>query len=163
MLEQLVTSLLQVCYNLCLLRACLHGSRAVPVSEILLCSYFYGKNYCVFIWTSGLVRLLRSRLKEGRFRLPGWKFLHINTHKRANLVSGINNCQNNKIVLSSGMKFSHINKRNSSRLPGCLTKPAWLPYKQALRENIVCFARCMLEVSFLVAVILSCSYIKMES
>jgi hypothetical protein len=29
-----------------------------------------------------LARLPRSRLKEARYRLPGWKFLHINTHKR---------------------------------------------------------------------------------
>jgi hypothetical protein len=43
----------------------------------------------VFIWTSGLARLPISRLKEARSHLPGWKFLHINTHKRTSLVAGM--------------------------------------------------------------------------
>ena len=65
------------------------AKRDSPVSEISLCSYFYSKNYRAFIWTSGLARLPRSRLKEARSRLPGWKFLHINTHKRASPVAGM--------------------------------------------------------------------------
>ena len=64
------------------------AKRDSPVSEISLCSYFYSKNYRAFIWTSGLARLPRSRLKEARSRLPGWKFLHINTHKRASRLPG---------------------------------------------------------------------------
>jgi hypothetical protein len=63
------------------------AKRDSPVSEISLCSYFYSKNHRAFIWTSGLARLPRSRLKEARSRLPGWKFLHINTHKRASPVA----------------------------------------------------------------------------
>jgi hypothetical protein len=65
--------------------------RDSPVSEISLGSYFYSKNYRAVIWTSGLARLPRSRLKEARSRLPGWKFLHINTprHKRASPVAGM--------------------------------------------------------------------------
>ena len=106
------------------------AKRDSPVSEILLCSYFYSKNYCAFIWT---------RLKEARSRLPGWKFLHINTHKQARLVARmkvqryrrklflttVKTIQCNKIVPASGMKFSHINTRET-RLPGCLAKRASL-------------------------------------
>jgi hypothetical protein len=92
------------------------AGRASPVSEISLCSYFHSKSYCAFIWTSGLSRLPRSRLKEERSCLPGWKFLHINTHKRASrdkslktlLQAIFNNCQNNKIVPTSGMNYFYI-------------------------------------------------------
>jgi hypothetical protein len=81
-------------------------------------------------------------LEKARSRLPGWKFLHINTHKRASPVAGMKvqryrrklflttktmSKQYNVTKLSrqAGMKFSHINtKRNSSRLPGCLAKLA---------------------------------------
>ena len=107
------------------LRACLYGQRDSPVSEISLCSYFCSKNYRAFIWTGGLARLPRSRLKEARSRLPGWKFLHINTRKRASPVAGmkvqryrrklflttVKTIQCDKIVPASGMKFSHINTR----------------------------------------------------
>jgi hypothetical protein len=47
------------------LRAYLYGSRAGLISEILLCSYFYSKNYLPF------TGLPRSRLKEARSRLLG--------------------------------------------------------------------------------------------
>ena len=70
-------------------------------------------------------RLPRSRLKEARSCLPGWKFLHINIYKRAIPVAGmkvqgyrrnlflttVKTIQCNKIVPASGMKFSHINTR----------------------------------------------------
>ena len=72
------------------------AKRDSPVSEISLCSYVYSKNYRAFIWTSGLARVPRSRLKETRSRmketrsrLPGWKFLHIKTYKRARPVAGM--------------------------------------------------------------------------
>jgi hypothetical protein len=64
--------------------------------DLAVYSYFDSKNYHAFIWTSGLARLPRSRLKEPRSRLkeprsrlPGWKFFHINTHKRASPVARI--------------------------------------------------------------------------
>ena len=58
-------------------------------------------------------------------RLPGWKFLHINTHKRASPAAGmkvqryrrklflttVKTIQCNKIVPVSGITFSHINTR----------------------------------------------------
>ena len=101
------------------------AKRDSPVSEISLCSYFYSKNYRAFIWTSGLARLPRSRLKEARSRLPGWEFRHINTHKRAGPVAGmkvqryrrklflttVKSMSKQEIVPASGMKFSHINTR----------------------------------------------------
>ena len=98
------------------------AKRDSPVSLISMCSYFYSKNYRAFIWTSGLARLPRSRLKEARSRLPGWKFLHINTHKRASPASG--------------MKFSHINTReiHPAYWAVSLSGPARLPYKQALSQ-----------------------------
>ena len=83
-----------------------------------------------------------SRLKEARSRLPGWKFLHINTHKRASPVAGmrvqryrrklflkqLNNCQINvktrKLPGKRDEIFSYKHKRNSSRLPSCLAKRA---------------------------------------
>jgi hypothetical protein len=123
------------------------AKRDSPVSEISLCSYFYSKNHRAFIWTSGLARLPRSRLKEARSRLPGWKFLHINTHKRASPVAGmkvqryrrklflttVKTIQCNKIVPASGMKFSHINTReiHPAYRAVSLSGPARLPYKQA--------------------------------
>ena len=124
------------------------AKRDSPVSEISLCSYFYSKNHRAFIWTSGLARLPRSRLKEARSRLPGWKFLHINTHKRASPVAGmkvqryrrklflttVKTIQCNKIVPASGMKFSHINTReiHPAYRAVSVSGPARLPYKQAL-------------------------------
>jgi hypothetical protein len=63
--------------------------RNSPVSEISLCSYFYSKKYCAFTWTNRLFQLLRYRLKEARSRLLGWKFFHINSHKRASPVAGM--------------------------------------------------------------------------
>jgi hypothetical protein len=115
--------------------------------NIHLCLQMYAKYYRAFIWTSGLARLPRSRLKEARSRLPGWKFLHINTHKRASPVAGmkvqryrrklflktVKTIQCNKIVPASGMKF-HINTReiHPAYRTVSLTGPARLPYKQAL-------------------------------
>ena len=115
------------------------AKRDSPVSEISLCSYFYSKNYRAFIWTSGLARLPRSRLKEARSRLPGWKFLHINTHKRASPVAGMKVQRYRRKLFLTTVKsmskqencpgkrdeiFSYKHKRNSSRLPGCLAKRA---------------------------------------
>ena len=101
------------------------AKRDSPVSEISLCSYFYSKNYRAFIWTSGLARLPRSRLKEARSRLPGCEFRHINTHKgacpvarmkvqrygRKLFLTTVKTIQCNKVVPVSGMKFSHINTK----------------------------------------------------
>jgi hypothetical protein len=84
--------------------------------------------------------LPRSRLKEARSRLPGWEFLHINTHKRASPVAGmkvqrcrrklflttVKTTQCNKIVPASGMKIHPAYRAVS------LSGPARLPYKQAL-------------------------------
>jgi hypothetical protein len=83
-------------------------------------------------------------------RLPGWKFLHINTHKRASPVAGMKvqryrhklfltsvktiskqrNCPGN----ASGTKFSHINTReiHPAYRAVSLSGPARLPYKQIL-------------------------------
>ena len=107
----------------CRLRACLHGSRAGPLSE-----------------------------KEVRSRLPGWKFLHINTCKRASPVYGmkvqryrcklflttVKTIQCNKIVPASRMKFSHINTReiHPAYRAVSLSGPGRLPYKQALNHGI---------------------------
>ena len=126
------------------------AKRDSPVSEISLCSYFYSKNYRAFIWTSRLARLPRSCLKEARSRLPGWKFLHINTHKRASPVAGMKVQRYRRKLFLTTVKsmskqencpgkrdeiFSYKHKKNSSRLPGCLAKrPARLPYKQAQRQ-----------------------------
>ena len=126
------------------------AKRDSPVSEISLCSYFYSKNYRAFIWTSRLAQLPRSRLKEARSRLPGWKFLHINTRKRASPVAGmkvqryrrklflttVKTIQCNKIVPASGMKFAHINRRqiHPAYRAVSLSGPARLPYKQALSQ-----------------------------
>jgi hypothetical protein len=43
-------------------------------------------------------------------------------------------CQNNKIVLASEMKFSHINTREiyPANRAVSLSGPAWLQHKQAL-------------------------------
>ena len=105
------------------------AKRDSPVSEISLCSYFYSKNYRAFIWTSGLARLPRSRLKEARSRLPGWKFLHINTHKRASPVAGMKVQRYRRKLFLTTVKsmskqenwpgkrdeiFSYKHKRNSS-------------------------------------------------
>jgi hypothetical protein len=92
------------------------GKRDSPVSEISLCSYFYSKNYCAFIWTRGLAWLPRFSLERGEI--------------------SSNQCQNNKIVPASGMKFSHKNTReiHPAYRAVSLTGPARLPYKQALRE-----------------------------
>ena len=115
------------------------AKRDSPVSEISPCSYFYSKNYRAFIWTSGLARLPRSRLKEARSRLPGWKFLHINTHKRASPVAGMKVQRYRRKLFLTTVKsmskqqncpgkrdeiFSYKHKRNSSRQPGCLAKRA---------------------------------------
>ena len=69
----------------------MHGSRAGPLSKTSRCVelYFYSKNYRASIWTSGIARLPISRLKEVRSRVPGWKFLHINTRKRTSPVPGM--------------------------------------------------------------------------
>jgi hypothetical protein len=48
-----------------------------------------------------------------------------------------NNCQNNKIVPASRMKFSPINTReiHPAYWAVSLSGPAWLPYKQALAKS----------------------------
>ena len=65
-------------------------------------------------------RLQRSRLKEARSRLPGWKFLHINTRKRASPVAG--------------MKVQRY-RRHPAYQTVSLNGPARLPYKQTLSHN----------------------------
>ena len=68
-------------------------------------------NYRAFIWTNGLARLPRSRL-------PGWKFLHINT---------------SKITTT----FSHISTReiHPAYRAVSLSWPAGLPYKLGIRKT----------------------------
>jgi hypothetical protein len=77
-----------------------------------------------------------SRLKEARSRLPGWKFFHINTRKRASPVAGMKVQRYRRKLFLTTVKtiqctklsrhgiFSYKHKRNSSRLPGCLAKRA---------------------------------------
>jgi hypothetical protein len=94
------------------------------------------------IWTSGLARLPRPRLKEARSRLPGCKFLHINTHKRASPFTGMKIQRYRRELFLTTVKtmskqlncpgkrdeiFSNKHKRKSSRLPGCLAKRASSP------------------------------------
>ena len=126
------------------------AKRDSPVSEISLCSYFYSKNDRAFIWTSGLARLPRSHLKEARSCLPGWKCIHINTHERASPVAGmkvkryrrklfltsVKTISKQQIVPASRMNFSHINTReiNPTYRAVSLSRPARLPYKEALRK-----------------------------
>ena len=76
------------------------------------------------IWTSGL-----ARLKEARSRLHGWKFLHINTHKRASPFTEVQRYRRKLFLttvktMSKQLNFSNKHKRNPSRLPGCLAKRA---------------------------------------
>jgi hypothetical protein len=65
-------------------------------------------------------RLQRSRLKKARSRLPGWKFLHINTRKRASPVAG--------------MKVQRYRCHPAYQTVS-LNGPARLLYKQALSHN----------------------------
>jgi hypothetical protein len=61
-------------------------------------------------------------LKEERSCLPGWKFLHINTHKRAHKRASRD--KSLKTLLQAEI-FLYIKcKRNSSHLPGCPAKRA---------------------------------------
>ena len=114
--------------------------------EISLCSYFYGRNYCAFIWTSGLARLLKISLENGEILLTRLNFFPYK-HSQAGWLSCpdesskmplqaiFNNCQNNKIVPAGGMTFSHINTRENH--PAYRGQP-WLPYNQSLSLTIIC-------------------------
>ena len=95
--------------------------------EAGLSSYFYSTNYA-FIWTTGMARLPRSRFREVRSRLPGWKFLYRDESSKIPQQGIFNNCQNNISVKNCPGKrdeiFSYRRKGNSYHLPGCLAKRA---------------------------------------
>ena len=71
--------------------------------------------------------------------LPGWKFLHINTHKQASLVAGMKVQRYCRKLFFTTVKTTvfHINTKeiHPAYRAVSLSGPARLPYKQALNHN----------------------------